>query len=358
MFALEDSLRLPIGTRNIPADRTLLAGIASIDILNSYSSGFGLISKELFKLEEIPFIQVLTLFFAKSCRLPDSSQLLKCDYGSWIKRFYDSLCNHMVNIGSEAVLLLGYFTKVSFCRFTATGLQSFSDFLVMLGNSFTLTAIKELIFRGNGNLLNSSVNTNNFAGNLRISNVLAENYIQKNLILSNKQISGTSFPCKILLKIFRDRDRDFDSSLDSKQRKFVSFKPNIETSSIITDRTLLALWAGRFLLLFQSCFNGFNGFSSFHPGGYCKLGGKIFSRREIGLIMQRNPIRITIIPTYLANKVKCFCVSVKGWLNNFYRNIKFKFYGSNKFHIHIVILLNALVKKNLFEKGGRHSFAS
>jgi len=345
MFTFKDSLRLTVGTGDVAASGTFLAGITSINILDLHPSGLSFVSKELLKLEEVPFMQLFTLLFTKPYSLPDPRQILKGNYRSVIKRFYNLLCYRVVSISSEAVLLLRYFLKVSFSRFAATRLQNTSNLFVTPGNSFNLTAAKELIFRGNCNLLNPPVNADNIAGEFRIGNLLTENYIQKNFILSDKQVSGTSFPCKILSKTFRNRDRDFDSSFDSKQRKLVSFKPNIETSSIITNRTLLALWAGRLLFLFQFCFNGLNGFSSFHSGRYSKLGRKIFSCFKIGFVVQRNPIRIAVIPSYLTNKIKSLCVGVQRWFDAFYRDIKFKLYGSYKLHVHIISTLNIFVKR-------------
>jgi len=344
MFAFKDSLRLPIGTGNVPADRTLLTGIAGINIFNGYPSGCGFVSKELLKLKEIPFMQVLALFFTKPCALSDSAQIFKCNRVSAIKRFYNLLCNYMVSVCSETVLLLGNLLKVSFGRLATTGLQSASNLFVTHGNLFDVPSAEELVLRRNSNLLDASVNTNDFTGRHKVGNVLAENYIQEDFVFSDKQIGRTSFPFKILLKIFRDGDWNFDSSIDSKQRNLVPIKPDVITSGIITDRRLRRLWTSCFLLLLYSCLNCFYRFSRFHSGRNSKLRGKRISCERIGLVMQRNTVIVTIIPSDLTHKIKCLCVSINCRLDSFYRNIKFKFYGSCKFHVHIICMLNVKVK--------------
>ena len=101
MLALENSLRLAIASGNIPTDRTFLTGVAGINIFNAYSSCVRFVGEKLLKLKEVPFMQVLPLFLAKSYILPNASQLFKSNHVSAIKRFYDSLCNYMVSIGSE-----------------------------------------------------------------------------------------------------------------------------------------------------------------------------------------------------------------------------------------------------------------
>ena len=77
MFTLEGSLRLPIGTGDVATGRTFLAGITGINMLDFHSSGLSLVSKELLKLEEVPFMQLFTLLFTKPYSLPDPRQILK-----------------------------------------------------------------------------------------------------------------------------------------------------------------------------------------------------------------------------------------------------------------------------------------
>lgn len=345
MLTFENRLRLTIGTGDIPANRTFLTGVPGVNMFNLHSSCFSLVGKVLFKLEEIPFVQILALLFAKPYGLSDSRQFLDCNHSSRIERFYNLLRNNVVDIGSKTVLLLGNLLKVSFSRLCSTGLQSTSDLLVTLRNFFNLATAKDLIFRSNGNLLNPPVDTDNLAGKLRISNISTENNIHKHFVFSDKQISRTSFPRKILLKIFRHKDGDFDSSPDSKKRKFVSFKPNIVTSGIVANRGLFGLWAGGFQFFFQSCLNGLYGFGGFHSSRNGKLRRQIFSCFKIAFVMQRDSVGIAIVPTNLTNKIKSFCVSFNGWFNDFYRNIKFKFYGACQSHIHIINTLNANVKR-------------
>jgi len=328
MFALKNSLSLPIRAGNITASGTFLACVSGVNMFNFNAPCLRFIGEKLFKLKKAPFVQFGTLLFAKLDGLSNPSQFFKSNYSSRLKRIYDLFCNHMVDIGSKTVLLLRYFTKVSFGRFATIFLQSTFQLLIALGNFFNLSTAKELVFRGNGNFLNSSVNTNDLAGKLWVGNILAENNVQKYLVLSDKQLSRTSFPCNVLLKIFRNRDWNFYSAIDGKKGKLVASKPNVVTSGIVTDRRLFGLWAGSLLFLSQSCFNTFKRLRSFHSGRYGKLRGKIFSNLFICFMVQRYAIRIAIGPTCLTNMVKCLCVSLNGWFDNPYRDIKFNFNGS------------------------------
>lgn len=327
----------------MPTDRTFLGGEASVNMFNANSPCVCLVGKELFKLKEIPFMQVFSLLFAKPCGLPNAGQFFKSNHVSTIKRFYDSLYNHMADISSKTVLLLGNLLKVSFSRFAPTGLQGISDFLITLGNFFNLSTTKELVLGGNSNFLNTSVDAYNFTGGFRIRNIFTENYIDKNFVLSDKQVSGTSFPSNVLLKIFWNGNRNFNSTSDGKQRKLVPVEPNIVTSGIIPDRGLFGLWTSRFLLFLDSCLDCLNSFSRFHASGYGKLRRKVLSGIGVGFVVQRYSIRIAVIPPFLAHKVKRFCICLNGWLDGLYRNIKFKFYGACQLHIHIITTLNVNV---------------
>jgi hypothetical protein len=42
-------------------------GVTARSVFNRYSLGFGLVSQELLKLKEIPFVQVFSLFFSRFC---------------------------------------------------------------------------------------------------------------------------------------------------------------------------------------------------------------------------------------------------------------------------------------------------
>ena len=347
MFTLENRLRLAIASGNVPTrrGRTFLTGVTSVNMLNTNPPCIRFIGKKLLELKEVPFMQVFSLFLAQSYVLSNAGQFFKNNYVSTIKRFYNSFCNYVVSIGSETVLLLGNLLKVSFGRFAPTRLQSASDFLITLGNFFNLSTAKELVFRGDGNFLDSPVNAYNFAGGFGIGNVFAENYIQENFILSDKQFSGTSLPCKILLEIFRYGNRNPDSAFNSKQRKLVPVKPDIVTSGIIPDGRLFGLRASCFLFFLNSCFNCLDSFSCFHASRHSKLRGKIFSGSRIGFIVQRNSIGIAIIPTCLTYEVKRFRVSLNSWFDSFCRNIKFKFNRSYEFHVvHIINTVGAFVK--------------
>lgn len=352
MFASEKGLRLAIGSGDVSASTAFLGSVPGINIRDAYSSCVRFVGEKLLKLEETPFMQILPLFLAKPRVLPDAGQFFKSNHISTVDRFNDSLCNHVVGVGYKTVLLPGNFTKVSFCRFTSTGLQCAPYSLVTLGNFFDLSAAKEFIFRSDGKFFYAPVDTDDLACKFRIGNILAENHVQEDFVFSHKQLGGTSFPCKILPEMFGNGKGNLDSSSSGKQRKLAPVKPDVVTSSIIANRRLLRLWARGFLLFLDSCLNCLNGFGCFHAGGYGKLRGKIFPSGGIGFVVQRDSVRITVIPTCLTHKIKRRCVRLDSWINSFYRNVKFKFYGSCKFHdVHIVSMLTVKVNKNLRKEG-------
>jgi len=71
MFALKDRLMRTVGAGDVATNRALLRSIPAVNILHPYSFGFSFVSDKLLKLEEIPFVQLLTLFLAKPGSLPD-----------------------------------------------------------------------------------------------------------------------------------------------------------------------------------------------------------------------------------------------------------------------------------------------
>ena len=67
MFADKDRLEFAVAPFGVTASTALLAGISGRSVFNRYSFGFGLVRQELLKLEEVPFVQVLSLFFSRFC---------------------------------------------------------------------------------------------------------------------------------------------------------------------------------------------------------------------------------------------------------------------------------------------------
>ena len=345
MLALENRLRLPIRPGSVSACRAFLRSVAGINIFNPDSFSFGFICEKLLKLKEIPFMQFSSLFFAKSYPPPYSGQLFKCNYGSRFKRIYDTLCNSVIRVGPKTVLLLENFTKVSFSRLCPLCLQSASELLISFRNLFNVPAIVKLIFRRDGDFLNPPIYSDNLACWFGIRNFLCKNNVQKYFLLSNKQISGTTFPKEILLEVFRHNNWNFDSSIDCKKRNLILAKPDIVTSRIITDSDFFRMRAGCFFPLLNSCFNSFQRFCCFHPGGNSKLRWKILTCASISFVVQRYTVRITIIPTYLAYIIKRTRVSLYGWMNNFARYIELDFCSSCKYHIHIITIITDFVKR-------------
>ena len=328
MLALEDRLRWPVRTGNIAANRTLLRSVPAVNIPYPYSSGFGLVGKKLLKLEEVPFVQLLALFLTKPGILPNGLQVFKCNHGSWLQRFYYLFADLMVNIGPETVLLLGNFAKVSFSRFTATGLKFVSQLFITVRNMFDVSTAEELLVGCNGKVIDSPVNSNSFAGKRDISNFFLKNNMQENAVSSQKQIGRSTSPVKILLKIFRNSYWEFLSAVNGQKRNFVPVKPNVIASGIVPDRTEFALWARYLLFFLKPVFGGFKCFGNLHSGGNSKLRREVRTCSLIRLVVQRNTVKVFVLPTCLANVIKSTSICLERWLDFFRMDIQFKLNGA------------------------------
>lgn len=285
MPALEDRLMRTVGTGDVATGRALLRSVSAVNIFYPYSFGFGLIGKKLLELKEVPFMQLFALFLPKPGGLPNGLQVFKHNYCPWLQRIYYLLADCMVNIGPKTVLLLRKFAKVSFGRLTARGLEFTSQFFVTEGNMFDMSAAKKLVVRSNGEVINTSIDTDNIAGKRNIRNFFLKNDVQKDTVSSQKQVSRRTSPIKVLLKIFGYNYRKLLSAVNGQKRNFVSVKPNVVASCIVSDRAKPALWARHFLLFLKPIFGGLKSFGSSHPGRNGKLGGKVGTCSLVSLMV-------------------------------------------------------------------------
>lgn len=304
MLALKNRLMGTIGARDVATDRALLRSVSAINIFYPNPSGFGFIGKELLKLIEIPFVQLLALFLAKPGILSDRFQVFKHNHGSRLQRFYYLLADLMVNIGPETVLLLGKFAKVSFGRFTAAGLKLASEFFVTAGNMLNMPTAEKLIVGGNGKIVNTPVNADNFSRERNIGNFFLKNDMQENAVSSQKQISRRTFPIKVLHKIFGHSYWELLPAINSQKRNFVSVKPNVVTSCIVPDGAKPALWTRYFLFLLKPVPGSLKRFGGFRSGRNGKLRREVSSCGLIRLMVQRNAVKVFVLPSCLADIVK------------------------------------------------------
>ncbi len=328
MFALKDSLRSSVRTRSIATDRTLLRSVAAVNIINSYSFSFGLVSKKLLKLEEIPFVQLFALFFPKPGCLSNRLQIFKYNYISWLHGLNNMFADHVINIGPKTVLLLRKLTKVPFGRFTTTRLKFSPKFFITAGNMFNMAATKKLVVRGYSNVINAPVCTNNLARKGDIGDLLFKDNMQENAVFPQEQVSGSPSPVKILFKVCGHDDGEFLSAVNSEERNFVSLKPDIVTPGVIPHRAKLTLGTGYIFLFLKPVPGGFKRFRGFHPCGDCQLGREVAPCGLICFMVQRDAIKIPLPPPHLANVVKSGGIRFQRWFNFSGRDIEFEFNGA------------------------------
>lgn len=227
----------------------------------------------------------------------------------------------MVNIGPETVLLLGNLAKVSFGRFATAGLKLASQFLVAARNVFDVPATEKLVVRGDGEIIDTPVDADDFTGKRNVTDFFFKNDVQKYAVPSQEQIGRSTSPVEILFEVLRNSYRKSLSAVNGQERNFAPIKPDVIASGIVPNRAELALWTGHFLLFPESIFGSFKCFSGFRSSGNGKLRREVKPCSLIRLMVQRNAVRVFVLPTCLANVIKSTSVRLKRWLDLFGRDI-------------------------------------
>ena len=331
MFADKDRLEFAVAPFGVTASTALLAGISGRSVFNRYSLGFCLVSQELLKLKEIPFVQVFSLFFSRFC-VPNALEVFKDYCASSLNRGYNLFGDCMVDIPTKPLFLGFESPKVPFARMPFR-LKGTSKFLVPTRNCFDFLSIKKLVGGQHRNLVDATVNPDELVVGRNISHFFLENNVKKDLVLPNEQIRRGIFPTKILFKVSRDGKSEFLPSIHGGNRNNLLVKPKRVGVDIQTDRSLFGLWTRSLLSSLNFRLNRLESFCCLHSGRDSQLGWKNLSAFLVGLVVKRNAISVFGLKSSPANKVKGFCVSLYGRLKLAWRTIYNQLCCLNQLHI-------------------------
>lgn len=352
LSAFEDRLALPVGTGDMPALGTLLGSVPCGHMLNSNALGVSLVGHELLQLEEVPLVNLLPLGLSHPHVLPDSSQFLEHNGSSNADRVHQRLANAMVDIPAKPSLLRLNCPKVSFAGMSF-GLQLGTEPFVTTRYVLYPFAAVEFIGRGNGDVVDTSVNADELVGGRNVGNFLLEDHMQENLSTLDEQVGGSPLPVGVPLEVFGDADIDFDSSIKRLNGCYSLVEPEAIAVGVVSDWTGFGVWTGCFEFLSEPCLGGLEGLRGFHSGGDGKLGREIHPDGLVGLVMQGDAVEIFAFPSGDADKVECLGVGFDGSLEDFGRSVQGKFSCTSQLHIQIVLHDAGLASTTILNKQRR-----
>jgi hypothetical protein len=353
LFTFEKGLALPVASCNMAALAASLRCIAGVHIFNIAAPCQRLVCKELLKLEKVPLVHFLPLWFSQGLlaflsflgvefprSATDSGQLLKNNRRAGLQPLNYLLRNTVVDVLPHEPFAPVDLLQVCPCGASALALQLASQPLIYFAQSFDPASAEEPVVACDRKFPYATVNPDEIAGRLHILNLPLKNNVQEGLSLSLEEVGGTSFPRKVLFKVFGHKDRESDSATDSQNIDGVIFKINGQTSVIIPYGTTLALWARNLISLLFSRNDGSQSLRCFDPCGDNKLGLEFgfLPQTLVGEMMQTNTVELLVVPSGLANLVKSVRVRFKRWLENTVRNLQLYFNGSYLFHIPLVYM--------------------
>lgn len=343
MFTFKDWLRFSVRPRSKSASGTLLGRVSRVNVINLYAFYLSLIFQELFKLPETPAMYLSALLSPCLDVVSDVFQILK-DKNRIVRHHLDNLFrNAMVHVCHITVLFKRDSLQVSFGRLRSALLQFRSNSVIPILN-LQMIRVKKLIVGAHRYLVDSPIDAKDvgISGDAGFRNISFKHNVKENFRFLHKQLGRFSFPTNVLFKIFRQVKFDFLAAINCEKGQLVSIKPYIKRVRIISDG---ALFAARIsAITFQAPLDTFCCLVS---GGYCQLRRKVFSNIFVRLVVQRNFIEIFLCKPNIANKIVCFCVSIKGFLQIAFANVHFDLDGSFDYHVSYIrhIASNCQYKK-------------
>ena len=329
---MENRLTRTIRATNMTALATFLTGVASGNISRPNPIGFPFVLQEGLQLEEVPLVNLFSLLFAEPNILANTLQVFQNYCASRFKRIYNLFGNAVVDILTKPSLFRRHSTRVSFARMPF-GLQFASQPFVSSRYGLYLLPTEELIVRGNSKIYNASINADHFPVGRNVGDFLLKDDIQKDFSIADKQIRRSVSPAKVLLKVFRHQHLDSTATFNGLDGDLAGGKEQAVTVGIVANRTAVGFWTGRFSSCLDFGSHCFQRFSGFHSSRDRQLGRQVFPSCMIGLVMQRNAIRIFGVPAGLADEVVSLGVGVHRRLESLWRSLQDNFRCTNQLHI-------------------------
>ncbi len=330
MFTDKDRLEFAVAPFGVTATTALLAGISGGSVFNRYSFGFGLVSQELLKLVEVPFVQVFSLRFSRFC-VSDALEVFKDYCASSLNQRYNLFGDCVVDIPTKPLFLGFKSSKVPFARMSFR-LKGTSKFLVPTRNRFDFLSIKKLVGGQHRNLVDSTVNPDELAVGRDVRDILLENDVQKDLVLPNEQIRRSIFPSKILFKVSRDNQRKFLTSIYGRNGDNLLIEPKRVGVHIQTDGRSLGLWARSLLTSLNLGVDRVKRLCGLGSGRDGQLGWKPLATLLVGLVVKRISVVVVRLKTRLTDKIERLGVSIDGRLKLLWRAVNNQFCCLNQLH--------------------------
>ena len=353
LFTFEGGLALSVASCDMTALAASLRRIAGVHIFNIATLRQSLVGEKLLKLEKVPLVHFLPLCLSQGLlaflsflgvEFPrpatDSGKFLKNNRRAGLQPLNYLLRNTVVDVLSHKPFAPVDLLQVCPCGASLFALQLASQPLVSFAQSLYPASAKEPVVARDCNVPYSTVNPDKIARCLGILNLPLKNDVQEGLSLGLEKVGGASFPRKVLFKIFGNKDRKSDPTVNSQNVDGVGLEINGQTPVIVPYGTTLALRAGNLLSLLLSCKDGSQSLRSLDPCGDNKLGLEFcfLPQTLVGKVVQTNSVILLLVPSGLADLVESVRVCFKRWLEHTAGNLQLYFNGSYLFHIPLVYM--------------------
>jgi len=327
MQTFEESTMFRTNGIDLPTSVAGLGSVARGDFYNLDSLLNRLVLDKRVQLIKRP-IGKKSIHSFTSILVSDSFKDFHSDCVSFVKGFNNSFAYAMVCVSHKPSLSARKSFQMSLGRFCAFGLERTSKSLKSI--EFIINSLEELLFRCYSYIVYTEVDTNNFSVTTEIVadiNFFGNNDVQEHLILSNEEIGTSDFKVFIFIKVFRDYNRNLDSSFNGRQTNNIILQR--ETPMVISHCHVF-FDSGFSLVIFENCT------SNISTTNY-KLGGELsmFSDRIITQIMEFSLIRsmqiITIVNDFLSRNR----ILSHGFKKDFIKRY-FNFNSGNGFHTYLI----------------------
>jgi len=346
MLTLKDST-ITVASGNVSTSGALLRGISGINKTNWNALSQGFVFNKPLEHGKSPTVNLPITLPPKVGSAPDVGQLLKNDNGA-IKSgsvAHQPLTYVVQRPPMEAVFPAAKSSKDSLSAPGAFALKRATHSKVVVFAPVEFASTKELIRRGDDNILNSQVNPNNTLGGIRRWNKFLQNKVKVEGLIPINKISRAKFPRFILkiasLVVTQDKLAP-DSVPIGRKRAVIRFDG--AGSGIIADRGKVPEVRPR-TLPFEA---GFHRLSYFVTSGTAKVRRefKQLTGRIIDLVVQGYFVSKLLIPSNITNPVAGSGVCLYR-LKQKLRVLWKKLYSDRAFdffHIHILTQYKRFVK--------------
>ncbi len=307
-------MTLPIGLENLATTAAPLAGVPRRDALHGHDLGCRFVADEFLQLKVGPTVHLRPLPLSELvATFTNPREVLQDDHISLLESCDDPLAYLVVFVPTEPIGLASKFGKVSFGGTSSSRLQGTPEASVSPTDGVQVLGIEELSVTGDGNVLDSTVDSDDPPVLRGIGEVVFHDEVEEDGVSFDDQLRTLLSPMGILTEALGKDEGSLHPPIDREEGDLSTIQEDGHGVIVVADAALFGprLNEWKFFLLPVRPHRQHR-LHRLHPGGDGELSRKGFSEDLVDLVVDGDRIEVSILERPSGHEVEGTSVLLDG----------------------------------------------